>query len=247
MNDSNNIRIKLDSRMFNDFMAVSEDKNIVLASVNSLHKDQLDYVLAQYSQFPRNIVSILATATYNFAYWGWTEAVNELRENVIQELGGAGGNIGSHFGPHYSVLRKELENLFGLDIDNHEASGATSEFLSNMQHIVRSEPLKAAGAVYALEASAIPELGIVLKLIEHLATLHRSAISQTLLDFFRFHVDAIEVGHRDRLLRLFKKRFSGGITFATFLEGHDSCLEFMDGWWNGVHREAKGLAPKVWA
>jgi hypothetical protein len=242
MTDNNNIRIELDSRMFNNFMSLSADKNIVLGSVHRFHKDQLIYVLAQYSQFPRNIVSILATAAYNFAYWGWTGTVNELRDNVIQELGGGGGNIGSDFGPHYSVLRMELEKLFGLDTDKHVASVGTSKFLNNMQRIVQFEPLKAGGAVYALEASAIPELGIVLKLIEHLANQHQSSVSQQLLDFFRFHVDAIEVGHRDRLIRLFEKQFSEGSTFATFLEGYDACLGSMDSWWNELHREAKGLA-----
>jgi hypothetical protein len=163
------IEIELNSRMFTNCASVSVNRNIVLGAINTLHQDQLTYVLSQYFQFPRNIVSILVTAAYNFGYHGWTDVVAELRQNVFEELGGGGGQIASEFGPHYSIVRKEFEKLFEVDLDESKPSPATTRFLDSMKLIVQSEPWTAAGGVIAMEASAVPELGIVRKLVTRLA------------------------------------------------------------------------------
>ena len=76
---NNNVRIELENRMFECFTSVNENKNVVFINRNNLTNDQLVYIVKQYAQFPRNIVSILVTAAYNFGYHGWKELVNELR------------------------------------------------------------------------------------------------------------------------------------------------------------------------
>jgi hypothetical protein len=225
--------------MFNSFMSVNQNRNIVLLSVNSISKEQLLYILSQYFQFPRNIVSVLVSATYTFGYHGWTEVVNELRQNVFEELGGGCGEIASEFGPHYSIVRKEVENIFGLDIDECSPSPATIRFIESMRGAAQSEPWRTAGAVFALEASAVPELGIVLGLVKHLARVHRKPLSQNLLNFFKFHMKDIEVGHRDRLITLLENQLVDSLHHAKFLEGFDALLGSMDEWWIGLSEEAK--------
>jgi len=245
--DSNNIRVLLKNRMTNCFMSVNKNRNVVLLGLNGLSKEQLTYILTQYFQFPRSIVSILVSATYTFGYHGWTELVGELRENVFEELGGGSGHIASEFGPHYSIVRKELENVFEVDIHESNPSPATTQFLDSLKLIMQSEPWKAAGGVFALEASAVPELGIVIKLVNHLASLQRKSLTRNLVNFFQFHVNDIEVGHRDRLIKLLEGQLSDSSNLAKFLEGYDAVLQAMDEWWACLKHEAQArdVAPDL--
>jgi hypothetical protein len=235
---SSDIRVFLKKRMFDDYMAVSMHKNVVIQKLNELSKDKLLYILSQYSQFPRNIVSVLVSAAYTFGYHGWTKFADELRENVFEELGGGSGHITSEFGPHYSILRSELQRSFGIDVSEYSPSAATETFLASMSRLVQSEPMKAAGGVFALEASAVPELGIVSKFVKHLAALHEVEVSRNLSRFFRFHMNQIEVGHRDRLIALCEDRLSEPTSLPTFIEGFDLLLQAMDVWWVGMLRES---------
>lgn len=228
----------LEGRMYEVFSFPNEDKNIVFVNRDQLTTEQLTYVLSQYTQFPRNIVSILVSAAYNFGYHGWTNLVDELRQNVFEELGGGDGDIAKAFGTHYSILRKELQNVFDIDIDTTQASPATRKFLASVKSIVESEPAIAVGGVFALEASAIPELRIVMKLTDQLATMTGKTITKTLDTFFRFHVNQIEVGHRDRLLELIAPKLSDANSLAKFYEGFDSVLQMMDNWWHELQSEA---------
>lgn len=236
--DTTNVRVQLRTRMADRFMSVNESRNIVLLGLNGLSKEQLLYILTQYFQFPRHIVSILVSAAYTFGYHGWTEVVDELRENIFEELGGGSGHIASEFGPHYSIVRKEFENVFGVDIQESQPSPATTRFLETIKSIAQSEPWSAAGGVFALEASAVPELGIVIKLANHLATMHRRPLTRNLVNFFQFHVNDIEVGHRDRLIKLLESQLSDSSNFARFVEGYDALLQAMDEWWGGLSQEA---------
>jgi hypothetical protein len=231
--------------MFDDYMAVSMHKNVVMQKLNELSKEQLLYILGQYSQFPRNIVSVLVSAAYTFGYHGWMKFADELRENVFEELGGGSGHITSEFGPHYSILRSELQRSFGIDVSEDSPSAATGTFLASMSRLVQSEPMKVAGAVFALEASAVPELGIVSKFVEHLAALDGAEVSRHLSRFFRFHMNQIEVGHRDRLIALCEDRLSEPTSLAAFIAGFDLLLKAMDEWWAGLDRES--LAEQVLA
>jgi hypothetical protein len=237
--DATNLRGQLRSRMTGSFMSVNENKNVVLLELGAFSKEQLMYVLTQYFQFPRNIVSILVSAAYTFDYHGWIEFVAELRGNVFEELGGGGGRIASEFGPHYSIVRKELESIFDVDIDESKPSVGTMRFLESISHIVQSEPWRAAGGVFAMEASAVPELGIVRKLAAHLAELHGKSLTERLVNFFQFHVSVIETGHRDRLISLVENQLSNPSNFEKFIQGYDSLLGAMDNWWSELNLEAK--------
>jgi hypothetical protein len=181
------------------------------------------------------------SAAYNFGYHGWTTLVKELRDNVFEELGGGCGDIAHEFGPHYSILRKELHNVFDIDIHVVTASGATERFLSTIKSIVQAEPIIATGGVFALEASAVPELGIVMKLVSHLAQLKGTALTTNLSNFFKFHVNDIEVGHRDRLMQLIENQIADVDNFNKFVQGYDQLLGAMDQWWADLFLETNNL------
>lgn len=236
---SNNARIQLENRMYDGFMSLSENKHVVLNDLNNQSEEQLLYIVKQYAQFPRNIVSILVSAAYNFGFHGWTSFVEELRDNVFQELGGGGGTIATEFGPHYSILRRELQNVFGVDVHESKPSASTTRFLDGVRHFVQAEPIQAAGSVFALEASAIPELGIVIKLVNHLASKYEKRLTPNLVKFFNFHLNVIEVGHRDRIITIIEGQLTESDNYTKFVKGYDSVLEAMDTWWTELNIEGK--------
>lgn len=236
--ERNNFREELERRMFENFDCVSMGKNIVFVQRNEMEQEQLLYIVEQYAQFPRNIVSILVTAAYNFGYHGWADLVVELRQNVFEELGGNSGEIANEFGPHYSILRKEIENVFSIDIHASKPSKATTAFLTKVKSIVDSDPLVAAGGVFALEASAVPELEIVMKLVNHLAALRNKPLTKNLQNFFQFHVNDIEVGHRDRLINIVEHYLCNDENFSKFVQGYEMVLEAMDIWWIEMYKES---------
>jgi hypothetical protein len=235
----NNVRIQLENRMFDGFMSLNENKHVVLKDLNDLSEEQLLYIVKQYAQFPRNIVSILVSAAYNFGFHGWTSFVEELRDNVSQELGGGCGTIATEFGPHYSILRRELQNVFGVDVHETKPSAATNGFLDGLRHLVQTEPYEAAGSVFALEASAVPELGIMMKLVSHLASKYEKKLTPNLVKFFKFHLNVIEVGHRDRIIKRIESQLAVSDNLMKFVKGYDAVLEAMDTWWTDLTIEGK--------
>jgi hypothetical protein len=235
---SNNLRTELEARMFQNFDCVNTNKNIVFIQRNKLSEEQLLYIIEQYAQFPRSIVSILVTAAYNFGYHGWTDLVAELRQNVFEELGGSSGEIANEFGPHYSILRKEVQNVFSIDIHASHSSKATAKFLNTVKSVVDSDPYIAAGGAFALEASAVPELEIVMKLVNQLAALKNKPLTKNLQNFFHFHVNDIEVGHRDRLINIIEHYLCNNENFSQFVQGYERVLEAMDIWWIEMYKES---------
>jgi hypothetical protein len=235
---NNNVRVILEGRMFENFDCVNIKKNIVAVNLDNISNQQLSYIITQYAQFPRNIVSILVAAAYNFGYHGWTELVNELRENVFEELGGGCGEIASEFGPHYSILRKEIHNIFNIDIQSHTSSQATTKFLDEVKNIVQSEPIIAAGGIFALEASAVPELAIITKFVSHLADISNKKLTLNLVNFFNYHINDIEVGHRDRLIKLIEDKLGDSDNLSKFIYGYDGLLKAEENWWLGIYTEA---------
>lgn len=233
------IRITLERGLFDYHTAVSEKTNIVFSRADTLNQAQMLYIITQYCQFPENIVSVLVNAAYTFGYHGWTGLTDELRRNVFEEMGGGEGSIAPGFGPHYSILRRELQNIFGTDIQQQAASEATAKFLRAVKAAVRSAPLYTAGAVYALEASAVPELDLIFKLVKRLADATQKKISENLKNFFIFHINDIEIGHRDRLLKLAEEYLSVPSDLLLFYSGYDSLLDAMDMWWTELYREAQ--------
>jgi hypothetical protein len=122
---------------------------------------------------------------------------------------------------------------------------------------MQQNPWFALGQAYALEASAVPELAILVgpainayaRLIGReepiqkkallqdgcypLAEIHSKddAFNMDLSTWFAMHIMDFEVGHRDLLQSQAKKAFLHGGDMNEFKRGFDHVLNRMDAWW----------------
>jgi len=225
-----------------------EDMNPVFDRIrrNELSAIQIEGVLAQYSLLPKAIVEFLSTGTSRLQ--GWTNIESELERNVAEEMGSRTEGLS-----HYVILENALLRELGIDVENVRATVGTKEFLdsikSGLSH--QSAPY-VAGMLYALEASAVPELMIVAKLVNHYARMiglnspialsgmtvrKQNDVSlvndrYSLNVFFASHLWDFEVGHRKRLALTITEDLPTSPTCVSLLEsGFNFVLTAMDSWW----------------
>lgn len=223
---------KLDSVMYTDFNCVSEHRNPVLKNIATGNDDQKLGALLQYSVFPKNIISMLTQACYSLSFYNWNHVSEELIQNINEELGVGEGSISNHKKPHYTILRSVLREALDIDINLVSPNAATDRFVSEVKNILSvNNPIIVTGGVYALESSAIPELTIVKNIVLAILGNHKKEAPKLLLDFFDWHINEIEIGHRDRLLSMAQKEIKDDREWIDFEIGFRKVLTAMDAWW----------------
>ena len=77
-----------------------------------------------------------------------------------------------------------------------------------------------------------------MKLVNHLAELKKKPLTKNLQNFFNFHVNDIEVGHRDRLINIIEHYLCGAEKSSKFIQGYEMVLKAMDIWWIEMYKES---------
>lgn len=232
------ISIKLDNKLKDEFISVNKEKNPFFSKIKSITLDQKLEVIKQYSLFPKNIISMLVNAAYLLSYHNWDKAVEEIIQNINEELGEGKGKITKNYQPHYTVLRKVVQESFNENINKVIPNSSTNNFIREVKKVLSSEqPEIVAGGVYALESSAVPELFSLKELVISAAEDKSKTISQTFLDFFDWHVDDIEVEHRDRFLHVISVYIKTDQQWTAFEEGFNRIMKIMDNWWINLSNE----------
>jgi Domain of Unknown Function with PDB structure (DUF3865) len=230
----------LNQVMFADYIAVNINKNPFSRLEKNLSKNELEIAITQYSLFPKNIISFFVTALYNLNFHRWKDISSELVRNLNEELGHPYENEEHEkfmYRPHYVILREGILNGLEIDIKNTIPNEHTNSFLAEIKKIVDNDkPAIVAGATFALESSAIPELKIISSLTERLFELSNKPMPDSLKEFFCFHIDEIEVGHRDRLLETCSKYIKTDDEMNDFENGFRQVLATMDIWWTGLNK-----------
>lgn len=194
--------------------------------------DELEYVLGQYSLFPKHIVSMLTLAKNTAHRNEWTEVARELDHNIGQELGSDSGNL-----PHYHLLATSMRSEFDLNVWAAIPSPATDRFIRRMWSALKEAPaLSVMGAAYALESSAVPELTVVLDMVQRLAG-DRALLPQT-QHFFHKHLSIWEPSHEAELREVLKPLLSGAQDIAVFEDGFIHVMNTMRYWWDALALEA---------
>jgi hypothetical protein len=228
--------------------SMSLERNPVLAGVqdNASSTSELRYVLAQYSLLPAEIVTLLSIGRKRLEEW--TEVKEELDRNIGEEMGSRTKNLS-----HYAILRDALVEELSLDVSAAAPSPGTARFLDAVRTgLTNDDEPFVAGVLYALEASAVPELTIVAKLINKYAASigSKPAISMeslterpektesasdkyTLDAFFAAHLWDFEVGHRAGLETSLAKHLSTD-DLKDFEAGFEYVLDAMDEWWGSL-------------
>ena len=233
-----------------DSMSERDNPVLVLLQRGGLTAKELGNILAQYSLLPATIVEFLATGASQLKIW--PDVRGELERNMREELGSRTDGQS-----HYEILKAALLSELGLDVTETCATNCTSEFLSLIRKgLLEESPDFIAGGVYALEASAIPELTIVACLINEYARLTelpnepidlfplqslKRDINRyvgvndkySLNSFFASHLLDFEVGHRNGLAAAVQK-YVGPEDIEGFEAGFEYVLDAMDRWWQAL-------------
>ncbi|MCL6268157.1 DUF3865 domain-containing protein [Flagellimonas myxillae] len=221
------------------YNSINRDENPFHKTLNSLGKIQLQAVLLQYSYFPKNIVAILVSATYNLSFNGCSELSSELIRNINEELGVYSEETALAIPePHYTILRKALLEGLNIEIGCLQPSVSTETFINKLFDFVNQTNINIAlGAIFALESSAIPELEIVLDIVKKRFSMENRETPKYLLDFFLFHINEIEIGHRDRFFELCSMYLSTKKQKIEFELGFKNVLKEMDKWWFNMYED----------
>ncbi|AFU68914.1 hypothetical protein P700755_002123 [Psychroflexus torquis ATCC 700755] len=229
---------KLDKKLKNDFISVSRNNNPIFSQISAISFNQKLEVIKQYSLFPKNIISMLVGAAYSLSYHNWDIIVEEILQNVNEEMGGGIGKITKHNQPHYTVLRRVVQDSFQENINSVKPSQSTQVFIESVKKVLTHEtPEVVAGGVYALESSAVPELFLLRELVLSAAKDKNISVSQTFLDFFEWHINDIEVEHRDRLMNMLSSYIKTEEQWILFEEGFNTVMNTMDCWWTDLNKE----------
>lgn len=229
----------LEAQMVTRYHAVHPVRNPVAAYMKAYSADRvLVSCLIQYCHFPAKIVEVLSLARSTLASTlpactGALEIDAELDRNIGQELGSDTKGVS-----HYDMLRTGILDISGIAVDEVPPSAATSEFLTTITAACDASKTGASaalGAVYGLEASAVPELLIVRRLVESLAF----PLPPVLDEFFFKHTETWEPSHRDNL-RVGLETLHGDnlLSLDRFGHGFRSVLAAMDTWWDNILQDS---------
>jgi len=231
--------------VLNDFDAViarseifNREKNPVAALV--LNREQLSYVIQQYSLFPKCIVELLCDASSRAASIHWDKVVLELHRNIGEELGSDSMGVS-----HYELLLRGVREEFNVELRDSLSSSATAHFISTMQSVCyHPEPAISMGAVFALESTAGPELLVVRGLLARLARMEdRSDLTPDgILDnFMKHHIEGWEPGHREGLINTISCYPVTDLQKGQLTVGFHAVIEAMQNWWQGLANEAQAF------
>jgi hypothetical protein len=246
---------RVDQKLSTQYVAMSETENPVIRGlvVGSLSTQKLGSILGQYSILPARIVEFLSIGAERLGQW--PKVRKELERNIDEELGGRTGAKS-----HYDILQDALMREVRLEVVDTKPSTATSEFMECVKSGLLNQPEAfVAGIIYGLEASAIPELTVVAKLINHYASLigEKAPIDVTAMSrrseqrsdkdmgaslkldtFFAFHLQDFEIGHRNGLENSLKC-YVQDPDCRLFEAGFEYVLEAMERWWGELARPSE--------
>lgn len=224
---------KLKRLMLQEHIAVHEAKNPVVEIMNKGGREELTHVMRQYSIFPKELVSFTEAARTKALAAGWREIAEELKDNIAEEMGRSTDGVS-----HYSILAEGLELGLGVPVKGTRPSPATTRLLEDMRAILDGEAAHVLGATYAIEATSIPELTIVLRVLEALLG-HQ--VPEALRYFFDMHLNEWEPEHEEGL-RVTVGRCLTTAEYESFEAGFRATMQAMDRWWMDLTTEALAQA-----
>ncbi len=198
----------------------------------------LKLALAQYAALPLEIAGMLLLAAQRTSDWPAVSA--ELMLNREEELGSETEGI-----PHVEILAHGLRRELGMSLSDTARTDETTSFIEALRAFLASKSVaEVAGAVFALEHSAIPELKVLGCIISSAKQqqgieVHQSAetaavLQMPLSEFIRMHTEGFEVLHRDRLWTATSQYLIDDKTQLAFCSGFDFVLSAMELWWNSI-------------
>jgi hypothetical protein len=225
----NHLTKQLNQLLAQDYVAFSITENPVVQMLSQASFAQIAYVMQQYSIFPKELVGFTELARRKALGAGWNGVAQELQENIDEEMGSTTGGIS-----HYTLLADGLEEGLGVAVKNTMPSVATSKLLRTVLSLFDRQVDYVLGATYAIEATSIPELTLIVKLVNWL---YEGAIPKDLQYFFSKHLDEWEIEH-EAGLRTSVAAYIQPEEFGEFAAGFRAMIDAMQVWWQELAQEA---------
>lgn len=219
--------------------AASSEHNPIARKLPDLTKEELLYVLGQYSCFGRKIVWLLYQAANTVSFYRWKKVNAELRRNINEEMAAPTVDHATH----YAVLRRGALATFGVNVAEIHPRSSMSCFLEKIEAAVTCNcPSFVSGVLYGLEASATPEFVMTTGWAERLAALNGVEFCGDLALFFEIHRDEVEAGHEYRLLETIADHIQED-QLDSFQQGFTVATAALEDMWQGVSLETANLTP----
>ncbi|QLE52091.1 DUF3865 domain-containing protein [Nostoc sp. C057] len=225
----NHLTKQLNQLLAQDYVAFSITENPVVKILSQVSFAQIAYVMQQYSIFPKELVGFTELARQKALAAGWNSVAQELKENIAEEMGSTTQGIS-----HYTLLAEGLEEGLGVPVKNTMPSIATFKLLRTMQSVFDKQIHYVLGAIYAIEATSIPELTLIVQLLDWLL---EGAMPKDLEYFFSKHLNEWEIEH-EAGLRTCLATYIQPEEFGEFAAGFRAMIDAMQVWWQELAQEA---------
>jgi hypothetical protein len=225
----NHLTKQLNQLLAQDYVAFSNTENPVVKILSQASFAQIAYVMRQYSIFPKELVGFTELARRKALVAGWNGVAQELKENIAEEMGSTTQGIS-----HYTLLAEGLEEGLDVPVKNTMPSVATSKLLKTMLSVFDCQVDYVLGATYAIEATSIPELTLIVQLLDWLL---EGAMPKDLEYFFSKHLDEWEIEH-EAGLRTSVAAYIQPEQFGEFAAGFRAMIDAMEVWWQELAQEA---------
>ncbi|MEH2359877.1 DUF3865 domain-containing protein [Nostoc sp.] len=225
----NHLTKQLNQLLTQDYLAFSSTENPVVQILSVTSFAQIAYVMQQYSIFPKELVFFTELARQKALEAGWNGVAQELKQNIAEEMGSSTQGVS-----HYMLLAEGLEEALGIPVKNTTPLIATSKLLKTVQLVFNQQPAYVLGATYAIEATSIPELSLIMQLIKWLL---EGAMPKDLQYFFDMHLNEWELEHEEGL-RTAVAAYIQPEQFGEFEAGFRAVIDAMEVWWQELAQEA---------
>lgn len=224
--------------MKTNFLSLMPESSPIASDVESYSEAQLEFIIKEYSCFSNEAIHMLLDAMIrNF---DWKTLYKEIERNIEEEKGSETKHI-----PHLEMMRQGYKNDLGIDTDIVHPSLITQNFLRKMRKIFNHpDNAFSAGALFALEGTAIPEFYILDKIVQQLEKLkgetaqlkYRNGLTKIYIDGHK----EFEIEHEAGLVNSIKP-FINEKNILKLAQGYLSVCYTMNLWWIQVAEESFAL------
>ncbi|SEI14836.1 DUF3865 domain-containing protein [Paraburkholderia hospita] len=156
--------------MRNEFPALTERSNPVSARLNSWTREELGFLIKEYSGFSNAAIHMFLEARIRNH---WPSLTAEIVRNMEEEMGALCEGI-----PHLELMRDGYRMDLGLETDGLRYAAVTEDFIDRMNGLFRiRNNTVLAGALLAFEATAVDEFHVVDRMLRRYKALSGGQIA----------------------------------------------------------------------
>lgn len=218
-----------------DFKALTLESNPVTAFIQGYADAQLEFIIREYAGFSQEAIHFLVDALIR--NHDWKQLYEEIQENIEEEKGKETRNI-----PHLEMMRQGYRQELGIETEDVEYSEVTQGFLKKMRKIFNNnDNAFSAGALVALEGTAIFEFHILSKIVrEYAQRTRRDSLKESNVSLTALYIDGhkdFEIGHEAHLRNSIRPYIHQG-NIHKMVRGYLNVCITMNTWWEQLAAES---------